>query len=123
MPSITLSGLAWSTPEGHSVFAGLNLSFGRERVGLVGRNGIGKSTLLKLIMGELRPLAGTVMLNGTLGVVRQAVQSAPHETIADLFDVRSALRILRRAESGDATVAELAEADWTLDGRIAGALT
>ncbi|WP_089174503.1 ABC-F family ATP-binding cassette domain-containing protein [Bosea sp. AS-1] len=122
MPSITLSGLAWSTPEGRSVFAGLDLGFGRERVGLVGRNGIGKSTLLKLIMGELRPLAGTVVVSGTLGVMRQAVQNEPHETIADLLGVRDALSTLCRAEAGDATVAELAEADWTLEGRIAAAL-
>ena len=30
-----------------------------ERLGLVGRNGVGKSTLLKIIAGELEPDAGT----------------------------------------------------------------
>ncbi|TAJ30398.1 ABC-F family ATP-binding cassette domain-containing protein [Bosea sp. (in: a-proteobacteria)] len=122
MPSITLSGLTWATPEGRSVFAGLDLGFGQERVGLIGRNGIGKSTLLKLIIGELRPLAGTIVVSGTVGVVRQTVQIDPRETIADVFDARGALAILRRAEAGDATLAELAEADWTLDERIVTAL-
>lgn len=122
MPSITLSELSWSTPEGRSVLAGVNLRFGQERVGLIGRNGIGKSTLLKLIIGELRPLSGTIIVSGTLGVVRQTVQIDPHETVADLFDARGALSILRRAEAGDATLAELAEADWTLDERIVTAL-
>jgi len=32
-----------------------------ERLGLVGRNGVGKSTLLKIIAGELEPDAGTVI--------------------------------------------------------------
>ena len=33
-------------------------------VGLLGRNGVGKSTTLKSIMGLVRPSQGTVMLNG-----------------------------------------------------------
>ncbi|MBV8881219.1 MAG: ATP-binding cassette domain-containing protein [Planctomycetaceae bacterium] len=39
----------------------LNIERG-ERVGLLGRNGVGKSTLLKLISGELRPESGAVVL-------------------------------------------------------------
>ena len=35
-----------------------------EVVGLLGRNGVGKSTTLKSIMGLVRPSHGTVMLNG-----------------------------------------------------------
>ena len=32
------------------------------KVGLVGRNGVGKSTLFKLILGELTPLGGEILL-------------------------------------------------------------
>src|ERR1700720_4531418 len=35
-----------------------------EVVGLLGRNGVGKSTTLKTIMGLVRPSHGTVMLDG-----------------------------------------------------------
>ena len=45
--SITLSDLSWSTPDGRPVLSNLDLSFGSERSGLVGRNGVGKSTLLQ----------------------------------------------------------------------------
>ena len=41
----------------------LNVRAG-EVVGLLGRNGVGKSTTLKSIMGLVRPSHGTVMLNG-----------------------------------------------------------
>ena len=51
--SIALSDLSYATPDGRALFAGLNLQFGPRRVGLVGRNGVGKSTLLKLISGDL----------------------------------------------------------------------
>ncbi|TAJ90408.1 ABC-F family ATP-binding cassette domain-containing protein [Reyranella sp.] len=121
--SITLSGLAWSTPDGRPLFSSLDLSFDTDRTGLVGRNGVGKTTLLKLISGDLAPQSGKVSVNGTLGVLRQAVQVAPDETVADLFGVRSGLALLRRAEDGKAGVDELALADWTLETRMAAALS
>ncbi|WP_448204874.1 ABC-F family ATP-binding cassette domain-containing protein [Azospirillum sp. sgz302134] len=118
MASITLSSLAWSAPDGHTVLSDLDLSFGRERTGLVGRNGVGKTTLLKLITGELPPLAGSVLVSGTIGLLRQTLQPGAGETVADLFGVTGALAILRRAEAGVADAEELAGADWTLEDRI-----
>jgi ATPase subunit of ABC transporter with duplicated ATPase domains len=120
--SITLSHLAWSTPEGRPLFSNLDLSFDAGRTGLVGRNGVGKTTLLKLAAGDLQPQSGTVSVNGTLGVLRQVVQVDPTETIADLFGVNEGLALLRRAEGGEAGIEELARADWTLEARIAAAL-
>jgi len=120
--SITLSNLAWSTPEDRPLFSHLDLSFDARRTGLVGRNGVGKTTLLKLAAGDLPPQSGTVSVNGTLGILRQVVQVDPTETIADLFGVNEGLALLRRAEAGVAGIEELARADWTLEARIATAL-
>ncbi|MFF2323071.1 ABC-F family ATP-binding cassette domain-containing protein [Agrobacterium sp. NPDC058088] len=120
--SITLSDLSWSTPDGHSLFSNINLRFGLERVGLVGRNGVGKTTLLKLIAGELSPSTGTVSVSGRIGILRQSVQVGADETIADLFEARHALHILSRAETGLATLEELGDVDWILEEKIAGAL-
>lgn len=123
MPAfITLSGLTWSTPDGRALLSDLNLNFGAERAGLVGRNGTGKTTLLKLISGELRPRSGAVSVGGRLGVLRQTVDVDPHETIADLFGATAMLGLLRRAENGDAGAEDLADADWTLEARILSAL-
>ena len=122
MPAITCSNLSWSTPDGRAVLSNLDLSFTSERSGLVGRNGTGKTTLLKLVAGELSPQSGSVAVSGTLGVLRQSVQPPPDATAADLFGVSGALAILDRAARGEATLDELAEADWTLGERIEAAL-
>lgn len=123
MPSsIVLSNLSWSTPDGRPLLSNLDLSFGTERTGLVGRNGVGKTTLLKLVAGELQPRSGTVSFNGRLGILRQSVQVQAGETVADLFGASEALAVLKRAEAGGATAEELASADWTLEARIASAL-
>ncbi|MDD3428587.1 MAG: ABC-F family ATP-binding cassette domain-containing protein [Oscillospiraceae bacterium] len=39
-----------------------------DRIGIIGRNGIGKSTLLKLIMGQLQPDSGTVDIGETVKI-------------------------------------------------------
>lgn len=122
MPAITLSNLSWSTPDGRPVFSGLDLHFSEERAGLVGRNGVGKTTLLKLIAGELRLQSGHVTAGGTIGVLRQSLQVSERDTVADLFCAADALALLRRAERGEAGVGELADADWTLEDRMAAAL-
>jgi ATPase subunit of ABC transporter with duplicated ATPase domains len=119
--SITVSNLAWSTPDGRPVLSDLDLSFGSERSGLVGRNGVGKSTLLKLIAGDLSPQSGALSITGTVGVLRQAIQVDPRKTVSDLFGTTEALALLGRAERGDADADGLAQADWTLETRMAAA--
>ena len=109
--SIVLSGLAWSTPDGRPLFSHLDLGFGRERTGLVGRNGVGKTTLLQLVCGTLPAHAGTVAVSGTLGLLRQSVQDRPGETVADQFGATDGLALLRRAEQNTASADDLARAD------------
>jgi ABC-type Mn2+/Zn2+ transport system ATPase subunit len=48
---------------------------GGERVGLLGPNGGGKTTLFRVLLGELRPLAGRVEVPGRIGVVPQTERS------------------------------------------------
>jgi ATPase subunit of ABC transporter with duplicated ATPase domains len=122
MPSITLSGLTATTPDGRALFSDLDLSFDGGRTALVGRNGVGKTTLLEIIAGTWSPQAGSVSRTGTIGVLRQSVQLSAQETLADLMGVAEALGLLRRADEGLATAEELASADWTLEARIATAL-
>src|SRR5262249_15552232 len=109
--------MGYSNPDGRVLFSDLDLSFGSERVGLVGRNGVGKTTLLNLIAGELAPRTGSIVVNGKLGALRQDMSVADGETVARAFGVEHALPLLARAEAGDASVEDLARADWTLETR------
>lgn len=120
--SVSLSALSWSTPDGAPLFTDLNLTFGPERTGIVGRNGTGKSTLLRLIAGDLRPASGQIRATGSSAVMRQDAMEHPGDTIADLFGARRALALLDRADAGLASADELADADWTLPARIEAAL-
>jgi ATP-binding cassette subfamily F protein uup len=55
--------------EGRKILDGFTLRVTRgERIGIVGNNGVGKTTLLRLMLGELKPYRGTVKLGTNLEV-------------------------------------------------------
>lgn len=122
MPSLVLADVAWSTPDGHRLFSELSIEFMRERVGLVGRNGVGKTTLLRLLAGDLEPERGRVVRSGTVRTMRQITQVDHAERTADLLGIADDLARLRRAETGTATLEELAEIDWALEADAQAAL-
>ena len=119
---VTLDSVAARTPDGTTLFDNLSLAFGPERTGLVGRNGVGKSTLLRLIAGTQPPAEGGVTRAGTIGVLDQRHDPGPNETVADTVGVAGSLAVLRRVLAGEGSVADMGEADWTLDERLNDAL-
>ena len=64
-PLIRLRGVRFGYDGGRPVLDGVDLDvFPGDRIGLVGPNGSGKSTLAHVIMGLVRPTAGTVEIAG-----------------------------------------------------------
>lgn len=64
--ALEVSGLRYSYPDGPEVLCGVDLSVRiGERVGLIGPNGTGKTTLFLAACGVLEPHAGTVQLFDT----------------------------------------------------------
>jgi ATPase subunit of ABC transporter with duplicated ATPase domains len=121
MPSIQLKALTAAAPDGRELFTNLDLTFGPHRTGLVGRNGTGKTTLLRIVMGEVAPKSGSVEIDGTIGVLRQSV-SAGDEIVAEALGIGAARARLARLEAGSGTPEDFESADWTLDARIAQSL-
>lgn len=72
----------------HEIFTELNISINeRKQIGLVGRNGTGKSTLLKLITGELVPDTGRInKKNGlTIGYLSQESNISENTTLVEML--------------------------------------
>src|SRR6476620_3562391 len=62
------------------------------RVGLVGPNGVGKSTLLKVLSGAIRPDAGTVTVappHAIVGYLPQEPERRAGETVAEFLARRT----------------------------------
>ncbi len=122
MPFLSLHDLSFRLPDGRTLFSDLDLSFGRERTGIVGRNGAGKSSLLAIMAGTAQPSAGTIRRDGRVALMRQMADVAAGETVAGLFGAADALALIERIEAGEADADEIARADWTLAARLDKAL-
>ena len=91
--------------EGRPLFTQATLAINKgHKVGLVGRNGTGKSTLFRLIKGDISPDDGEINLrkNMKLGVVDQEVPSGPQSLIDTVLDADKERRSLL-AEADTAT--------------------
>ncbi|KAG8659017.1 ABC transporter F family member 3 isoform X2 [Manihot esculenta] len=81
-PIISFSDASFGYPGGPLLFKNLNFGIDLDsRIAMVGPNGIGKSTILKLIAGELQPSSGTIFRSAK---VRIAVFSQHHVDGLDL---------------------------------------
>jgi ATPase subunit of ABC transporter with duplicated ATPase domains len=110
MGAISVSHLEWRLPSGDELLDDISFTIGNgDRVALVGANGVGKTTLLRLITGELTPTAGTISIDGQLGVMHQLVGTAEHPatTVRELLLSIAPTRLC-------ATAAKLAAAEATL---------
>lgn len=117
---LTLDRIAAARPDGSPLFADLTLAVGRERIGLVGRNGAGKSSLLAIIAGEAEAAAGHIHRAARIGLLRQIPAGA--DSIAKALRIAPALACLDRLDAGAGSVEDAARADWTLRERLATAL-
>jgi len=98
--AIVCSDLRFRWPDGAPVLSGLTASFGPGRTGLIGVNGSGKSTVLKLIAGELHPGNGTIRTRGEVGYLPQAITLGTRRTVSDLLGVTAARTALHAIEAG-----------------------
>ena len=125
MPAaITVSELDFRLGDDTEIFSGLTATIPADLVGLVGDNGIGKSTFARILAGSLRASAGTV--TGTDGAV-YIDQLLPHSTqrVDSALDIVSVRRALRRALDGEATGSDfdLIGDDWDIEERALAALS
>lgn len=109
---ITLDQLGFQHPNGQFLFENLNGKIGHETVGLVGDNGVGKTTLARLIIGDFEPTLGHIHHQGSSYYLAQQIQPSVGQTLADLMAISPILNALQRIEKGS-----INENDFAIVGR------
>ena len=125
MPSLVCSHLSFSWPSGQVVLDDLSASFPAGRTGLVGRNGVGKSTLLRILAGELIPTSGSFSGPETVGYLPQQLVLDRSRTVAEVLGIEQIIAALGRidAGAGEASDFELVGDRWDIEERSTAALS
>lgn len=117
---ILIQAMSFKIHTDTAIFTNLNLVFSTQKTGLVGRNGIGKSTLIKLITGELSPSSGTIRIEGTIAYVPQSVHLVTNMTVAGLLGYQDKIQALHRIQHGSVDEHDytIINDDWSIEERI-----
>ncbi|TLX49434.1 ABC transporter ATP-binding protein [Pseudoalteromonas ruthenica] len=103
MPLLQAYNISYQLDNGDFLFQQLSCSMSNKRVGLVGRNGVGKSILASILSGEQQPSSGAVALPQSVAVYhQQPPQSLSCElTIAQFLGKDQVLKAIKQVELGD----------------------
>jgi ABC-type multidrug transport system ATPase subunit len=84
---IEASGVSYSLPDGRPLLADVSFRTGPGSVtALIGPNGTGKTTIMRIIAGEIPCEDGSVVRSGSLGVMPQFIGSVrDSSTVRDLL--------------------------------------
>ncbi|WP_327278246.1 ATP-binding cassette domain-containing protein [Streptomyces sp. NBC_01224] len=117
--SIVCSDLSFTWPDDTPVFRDLSFTVGSGRTGLVAPNGTGKSTLLKLIAGELRPGNGSVSVAGAPGYLPQSLPLTGDLTVAEVLGIAAIIQAIDAVESADVDEKHFTTIgdDWDIEER------
>ncbi len=114
--ALDVSAATIRAPGGRLLFDGLDLRLTREHVALVGRNGVGKSTLLAVLAGAMNPSSGRVHVSARVHFVAQAVDArAGAHSVQHLSRGQKRRVALEQARSSEAEVLLLDEPTEDLD--------
>lgn len=104
-----------------------NISFtanNHDKIALIGNNGIGKSTFLKIVAGELKPATGQINTMAEPYYVPQIFGQFNQLTIAHALRVADKLNALKEILAGNARMENfnVLNDDWTIEDRCKEAL-
>ncbi|NID16393.1 ABC-F family ATP-binding cassette domain-containing protein [Luteibacter yeojuensis] len=121
---LTLDRVTCVLPDGRTLFSDLSETFNERRTGLVGRNGVGKSVLARILAGTDEPTAGRCVRNGTVHYLAQRVADDGDLSVAALAGVGDIVAALDRIEAGssDPRDFDIVGDRWTLRERLRDAL-
>ena len=117
MGHLDAAAVGYSLPDGRPLLREVSLRVGEgAKVALVGPNGTGKTTLLRILAGDLDAHAGVVTRSGGLGVMRQFIGKVRDEsTVRDLLVSVAPEPVRRAAAEVDRTELAMMERDSEQD--------
>ena len=98
---ITLDHISYAHPTQPPLFADLSAVFSAPLTGLIGDNGCGKTTLMRLILGDLTPESGSVTAPNRMAHLPQDLGLKREQTLAELCGISEILWALQAVESGE----------------------
>jgi len=122
---LILQNLGYTHSNKDVLFENLHLSIKRQdKAALIGNNGVGKSTLLQLIAGKLRPTEGMLKTQSEPYYVPQIFGQFNHLTIAQALQIEGKLNALKAITEGEVTEENLTllNDDWDIEERCQSAL-
>ncbi|WP_294304580.1 ribosomal protection-like ABC-F family protein [uncultured Chryseobacterium sp.] len=122
---IFLHDISFGFPAGHLLFNSIDVTIpSNSKSALVGSNGTGKSTLLKIMAKEIEPQAGNITVHGGLFYVPQMFGSFDDFTIAECLKIDKKLDALQKITDGevDEVYFEILNDDWDIEERSLQAL-
>lgn len=99
-PHLALQCVSYVLPDGRTLFSELNESFDSTPAALVGRNGVGKTVLARLLAGELQPSSGRCLRSGRVHYLAQQTSQPQGRSVAELAGVQTIIDALARIEAG-----------------------
>nr|WP_290928285.1 ATP-binding cassette domain-containing protein [Haliscomenobacter sp.] len=123
---LILQNLSYIHPNKDVLFDKLNVTINRQhKIALIGNNGIGKSTLLKIMAGALVPATGVVKTEHPPYYIPQLFGQFNDYTVAQALRIEDKLNALKAIENGEVSEANLnaLDDDWTIEERCQEALT
>ena len=122
-PSFILHQVTCQFPTGDTLFGPLNLTLEPSLCALVGRNGSGKTRLLRLLAGLDEPATGHIERFGSHAWVAQQHVISSQTTLAELLGYDAIFTARKRIDSGDYQPDDLALLDgyWDIAERLSEA--
>lgn len=123
--SIIIKDLSYTHTDKEVLFSNLNLIINSgEKTALTGNNGCGKSTLMRILAGEVSPGAGSVHCSGHLYYVPQHFGQYDGRTVAQVLGIDRKLTALCAILNGDAAEEHFArlDDDWNIEERTQAVL-
>jgi len=125
-PVILVHEISFEPPQtgqakaGSPILKNLSASFSHEKTGLVGKNGIGKTTLIRLLVGEIQPTIGEVERSGSIAYLPQDLHFASNQSVSDTLGVTEKLAAIQQVKIGHKTprLIETIGQDWDLPDRV-----